>query len=159
MAHGSGTCWFDSAAEQILFEREARRSRTRFARTMLSAADGRAPRRLRYTIPFEVPAYDDPRMAVVEFSAGARSQRPSVYLDGPECRRHRYLDGSLCMWLESDPPQARWLLTDGLYGLLGHITEHAYCEARCRDGAEWLKPEAPGRHPRPSDCPSCSSRR
>ena len=128
-------------------------------RTLPPATGHGARRRLRYTIPFDVPIYDDQRIAVVEFSAHTHSQRPSVYVNGPECRRHRYLNGSLCTWLDSDPPRARWVLSDGLRGLLGHLTEQAYCEARCRDGDGWLKPEAPGRHPRPRDCASCSSRR
>lgn len=55
----------------------------------------------------------------------------------------------------SDAPEARWVFSDGLLGLLAHIAEHAYCEARCRDGHEWPKPQAPGRHPRPAACPSC----
>lgn len=144
-----------SIADQIHFERSARRSGARFTRD----TDGRfhGPARLRYWIAIDVPVFDDQRVATTEFVTGQRE--PAVFLDGPVCLRHRYIGGSICMWRRTDPSQLRWTESDGLQSLIGHITEHAYCEACCRDGQPWPKDEAPGRHPRPNDCPSCSSRR
>ena len=47
---------------------------------------------------------------------------------------------------------------DGLLGLVSQVEQHAYCEAECRAGRAWPKPETPGRHPRKPKCPSCSQR-
>jgi len=138
----------DDPVAQILLERHARREG-------LSLERERDGPLLRYRFVIDVPAYDDERLVTVEF---ADSSRPHVYIDGPVCVRHRYNDGSVCMWFASDPPERRWVATDGLLELARHAAEHAYCEAECRAGRAWPKAEAPGDHPRPSSCPTCHGR-
>ncbi len=140
-----GRRFADDPAAQIHFERYARRHHLPYKRT----CDGRA---LRYRFPIDVPIHDDERLATIEFAAGAQ---PRVSIDGPPCLRHRFSDKTLCMWFHSDPPEQRWLLIDGLLELARHVEEHAYCEAECRAGRSWPKPEAPGDHPRPPSCPTC----
>lgn len=78
-----------------------------------------------------------------------------VTVTGPVCGRHRYVDRSLCMWVDSDPDERRWRIADGLLRLIEHIRYHAACEALCRTGEPWPKDESPGDHPRPASCPSC----
>lgn len=142
--------WFDDVVQRLKFEREARRQRRPFE----SRIAGR-PRRARYQFPIDVPAYDDRRIVTVTFKSVRSPAFPTVHIDGPVCLRHRWEDGSLCMWHDTDPPEGRWTLEDGLAGLMNHAAEHAWCEAECRAGRPWPKPESPGEHPRKPDCPSC----
>lgn len=136
-----------NVAAQIAFERDARRGGTEFEAEIVAT-----PAAVRYTFPVEVPVYDERRSAVALVGDG----EPAVYLDGPECARHRYPGGELCMWYPYDPPEERWTPTDGLGGLINHVREHAYCEAECRAGHPWPKRESPGKHPRPARCETCS---
>lgn len=76
--------------------------------------------------------------------------------DVHECLRHRYADGSLCMWFEPDGPECRWVASDGLDALVAHIGRHLFQEAVCRVGDSWPGDESPvGSHPRPSRCKTC----
>ncbi len=147
------TAWFDDIATRLVFESEARRASIAFQAEELDR-----PGRLRYRFAIDVPVYDDRREAIAEFDATARPDDPHVFIDGPICQRHRYLNNALCMWLRTDPPEARWEPRDGLAALTGHVEQHAYCEAECRAGRAWPKPEAPGRHPRKPGCPACGGR-
>jgi len=143
--------WFDDFRFRLKFERGIRRGGIYFVDEYL-----RDPRRLRYRFDIEVPVYDDRRRVAVEFPLPNGPANPIVHLDGPPCLRQRWdQDGSLCMWLESDPPTAKWVPGDGLLKLVAHIEEHAFCEQECRLGKPWPKEESPGEHPRKRKCPSC----
>jgi hypothetical protein len=139
--------WFEEIAAQLIFERDARREGVAFERGARTNPLG-----LTYRFSIDVPVHDDERVVTAVFDT---AQEPRVWIDGPVCRRHRFLNNALCMWLRSDPPENRWVPEDGLLALIGHIKLHAYCEAECRAGNCWPKPEAPGAHPRPENCPSC----
>ncbi len=141
----------DDVAAQLRFERDARRQRFTYARE----CDGR---RLRYRFPIDVPVHDHERLVTVEFNVARSPARPVAHIDGPRCLRHRYADDSLCMWLDTDPPGKRWLTEEGLLELVRHVEVHAYCEAECRAGHSWPKPESPGRHLRSPACPTCHGR-
>ena len=150
MVHRRTHAWFDNLVERLTFERDARER----GMTIRADVSGK-PRRLQYHFAIDVPVHDDRRMVTVRFKSVMAPSRPVVHIDGPRCLRHRFLDGSLCMWYGPDPSEEKWLSEDGLLALVAHIEEHAYCEGECRAGNDWPKPEAPGEHRRPSDCPSC----
>lgn len=143
-----GEAWFERVAEQIIFEREARRAGMTFQRELLSNPGG-----LAYRFAIDVPVHDDLRIVNAVFKATLPVTR--VWVDGPVCRRHRWGDNSLCMWFDEDQPDRRWVPDDGLLALAVHVEEHTYCEAECRAGHPWPKEESPGHHPRPADCPCC----
>jgi hypothetical protein len=109
------------------------------------------PRRLRYRFAIDVPVHDDQRIATLDFASFDSPAQTVIHLDGPPCLRHRWPDGSLCMWLDSDPPDHRWVPDDGLLALVGHVEQHAYGEAECRAGRDWPKPESPGGSPTSPD--------
>lgn len=88
-----------------------------------------------------MPGYDPRRLRIV-FDRD-HVQTPRVLADGPGDSKHRYSDGSLCMWYPSDPPENRWILEDGLLALIGHAILHLFREAWWRETEEWLGPEAP----------------
>lgn len=159
-------CWFLDPKRRDAFEASAREKGIVTARAPTtgrrllrrSAADSCAVPGLEYRVSIDVPGYGDSREATIRFVDPAESPTPVVLIDGPPCLRHRWLSGSLCMWLDSDPPEKRWVLEDGLLDLVGHIEAHAFCEAECRAGLPWPKPEGPGDHPRRKECPSCLGR-
>jgi hypothetical protein len=135
----------DIAAQLVLvLERAGRRAGVALRRDVHDTA-GSARLRYRFDID-DVPVDDELRHVTVEIP-GHHGLAASVFIDGPACLRHRYVDGSLCLWYVHDPPAAKWLVSDGLLALIELIRDHAFCEARCRDGADWLKPESRGDHP------------
>src|SRR5207237_15432 len=77
------------------------------------------------------------------------SRVPKVFVNGPAESPHRYGDGSLCMWYPPDPPEQKWVHSDGLLVLLNYIQAHLFREAWWRETGEWLGPEAP--HARPKE--------
>lgn len=142
---------FGDIAAQVRFERDARVDGLGYERQ----CDGR---RLQYQFTIDVPAYDDERVVIVEFAAAGGPAHLNVHIDGPRCLRHRFSDDALCMWVDTDPPDERWVPADGLLELARHVELHAYCEAQCREGLPWPKAESPGSHPRPRACPTCHGR-
>lgn len=150
MARSTGA--YDVAG-QLLWEREARKA----GMTLKAELVGQPPR-VQYRFPIDVPVYDDTRAVTVALSSMASHDEPIVYIDGPICLRHRWNNGSLCMWDNPDPPDMRWVPEDGFLALVGHIRVHSWCEAACRAGKSWPKPESSGQHPRRHDCPSCRGR-
>jgi len=98
-----------------------------------------------YRLRMQVPYYE-PRNVEIRFEQWSRS--PKVFVDGATDSPHRYSDGSLCMWYPDDPPEQRWLFSDGLLVLLNYIQAHLFREAWWREKAEWLGPEAPHRPPK-----------
>ena len=67
---------------------------------------------------------------------------PVIYVPGPDSK-HRYDDGSLCIWYPYDPPEQRWTWSDGGAVLAGHICAHLIREAWWRQTGEWPGDEAP----------------
>lgn len=128
----------DARSDDIVLEREC--------------ADGV----LRYQFTVGVPATTEERLLRVEFRQGALN--PFVFVDGPRCLRHRWADGSLCMWDPEAPRTERWVCADGLPSLASHARLHLHCESECRAGRPWPKAEMAGEHPRKDHCPSCRGR-
>ncbi|MGA8746448.1 MAG: hypothetical protein WB507_11365 [Solirubrobacterales bacterium] len=133
-------------AGQFLLEADARREGIVLGREF---GDGV----LSYRFAVGLPATSQERQLHVDFSPG----RPTVtvYADGHRCLRHRWPDGSLCMWDPEAAEVERWVLGDGLPALATHARLHLYCEAECRAGKPWPKAEMAGEHPRKRHCPSC----
>lgn len=141
--------WSDNVALRLRFEREARQRGYAVVPEFT-----RAPRRVSYRVPIDVPEFDDRRELRIVLPADPR-RPPQVFVNGPPCHRHRYPDESLCMWWPDDGAEHRWVTDDGLYALIELAVEHVYCETLCRHGESWPKPEAPTRHP--ESCPSCQN--
>lgn len=78
-----------------------------------------------------------------------------VYADGPTESPHRYRPhpkdplerSSLCIWYPDDPPDQRWVASDGLLTLIEMTCVHLFKEAYYRETAEWLGEEV-SHHPR-----------
>ena len=87
-----------------------------------------------------MPHYE-PRNVEIRFTDWSRT--PHVFVDGPEESPHRYKGGDLCIWYPLDPPEHRWVFSDGLLMLLNCIQAHLFREAWWREMGEWLGPEAP----------------
>jgi hypothetical protein len=111
----------------------------------------------RITYRTKLPAPPDDRAwpVRIELSTRRHPWRPSVHVDGPVCLRHRFRDRTLCMWFEAHPNSRKWVLSDGITQLLRRIQLHLFQEATCRAGEPWPGEEAPGEHPRATNCPSC----
>jgi hypothetical protein len=143
----------DDVRQRLRFESEARAKGLPFTGRVC----GR-PRRLTYRVPITVPVYDDERTLTIIMPASAVAGAvPAVNVNGPICLRHRYCDGSLCLWWGEDPTDDNWVPTDGLLALVNLARTHTYCEERCRRGEGWPRPEAPTQHR--ESCPACKHRR
>jgi hypothetical protein len=97
-------------------------------------------RRLSYTLDLEVPCYET-RCVTIIFNARYTATGVRVFADGPTSSRHRYEDGSLCMWHPDDPPELRWKPEDGLADLVEMVRRHLFREAYWREKDKWLGPE------------------
>jgi hypothetical protein len=113
------------------------------------------PGRIAYRLTVDAPGVESPVPVRIEIKTATRPWRPRVYVRAPECLRHRYNDGALCMWRELDSNEHRWVLSDGIEALVHHIRRHLHQEAACRAGLAWPGAEAPGEHPRPTSCVTC----
>jgi len=111
--------------------------------------------RITYRVEVPVPAVAETASARIELRTKSKPWRPSVFATAPECLRHRYSNGALCMWWERDPNARRWMLLDGIPALVHHARRHLYQEACCRAGEPWPGEQAPGDHPRPNRCVTC----
>lgn len=134
-------------AGQYLFEAHARRAGIFFERGLTGGI-------LVYRFSVGVPGSNEECEVRVELTPGAA--QPTVHADGPVCLRHRWSDGSLCMWDPDGPRTERWVAGDGLAALAAHVQVHLFCESQCRAGKAWAKPEMAGVHPRKRACPSCA---
>lgn len=153
MARRRRAAFNDDAVRRVGFEREAREQGLVFTYRFTEK-----PRRLVYRVPIVVPVYDESRTLTITMGAAHQHAIPQVLIDGPVCLRHRFSDtGGLCMWWYKDSVEQRWVPDDGLLALVGHATDHAYCEACCRRGRPWPRPEAPRRHR--EGCPTCQPQR
>src|SRR4051794_29525737 len=126
MATSRRTPFGSDVARQLAFEADARRHSVIPERDCDSVV-------VTYRFSIDVPVHHDERslIAVVGESVPGGV---NVKIDGPVCSRHRFVDGSLCMWWGRDSDAARWCIDDGLLSLIGHIKLHAWCEADCRAG-------------------------
>ena len=105
--------------------------------------------RLVYRFEAEVPGAGPSVSVRIELRTQERPWRAAVFVNAPECKRHRYGDGSLCMWWAGHPKSKRWVLADGLGVLVQYMRKHLFQEACCRAGLPWLGEEAPGEHRQP----------
>ncbi len=56
--------------------------------------------------------------------------------------RHRYSDGTICMWYPKDPPPDRqWNRGEGLLKLVDTAVTHLFKELYFRETGEWLGEE------------------
>ena len=111
--------------------------------------------RITYLVDVPVPAVAALVPVRIELRTETKPWRPSVFAKAPECLRHRYESGALCMWWEQDSNARRWMLLDGITALIHHARRHLYQEACCRAGEPWPGEQAPGDHPRPKRCSTC----
>jgi hypothetical protein len=111
--------------------------------------------RITHRLVVDVPGADLQASARIELETRTRPWRPKVFVDVPECLRHRYGDRALCMWWEHHPHARRWVMSDGLEALVHYIEAHLHQEACCRAGLPWPGEEAPGSHGRKCTCSTC----
>jgi hypothetical protein len=109
-----------------------------------------------HRVHIDIPGGQARVPVLVELRTRSRPWLPKVFATVPECLRHRYEDGSLCMWWQHHPAERRWLLQDGLAALMHYIEIHLHQEACCRAGLEWPGEQAPGEHPRKRGCTTCA---
>lgn len=95
---------------------------------------------LTYVLDLEVPCYETRRVTIV-FGARHTAAGARVFADGPARSRHRYDDGSLCMWHPDDPPELKWVPDRGLADLIEMARRHLFREAYWRETGIWLGPE------------------
>lgn len=95
----------------------------------------------KYRLLVDVPTYGARKVTILFSRRSPMS--PSVFADGPSLQRHRFKDGSLCMWYGGDPPERRWRFSDGLPLLVGHTKLHLFKESWFIDTGEWLGDEIP----------------
>jgi len=93
------------------------------------------------SLTVDVPGYDSRRLRIA-FDR-RHVEIPRVLADGPSSSKHRYKDGSLCMWFPRDSEDLRWVRSDGLVALIGYAIAHLFREAWWRETGEWPGPEAP----------------
>lgn len=117
--------------------------------------------RLVYILTVPVVEYE-PR--VIEMHFRRTSEAPEltrVYADGPADSPHRYRPHfkdsmrrpSLCIWYPDDPPEQRWVMSDGLLSLIEMTRVHLFKEAYWRETGEWLGEEVA--HPKQPGAKGC----
>lgn len=93
-----------------------------------------------YTGSVEVPHYGLHHVEIVFKNRSPETAR--VYVHEPASSPHRYpADNSLCMWHPLHSRAERWVRSDGLLRLLGHIGAHLFREHWWHETGEWLGPE------------------
>ena len=92
-----------------------------------------------YRVTVEIPTYG-PRQLTIMFPR-RYPKSPRVFADGPFLGRHRFGDGSLCIWYWRDPPEWKWIFEQGLLTLINHAILHLFKEAWFTDTGEWLGDE------------------
>lgn len=99
---------------------------------------------LHYRFPLDVPTEGVRQVKVVFLRDSPTTVRVTVDDDGAQDSPHRYLDDELCMWRRRTANRdERWVISDGLVELIGHIHAHLIREAWWRRTGEWPGPEAP----------------
>jgi hypothetical protein len=131
-----GGPWYGEFRRRLLFERNARR-----VYPQLKGATGRHREiyGFAYRVTVEIPTYGTRTLTIIFPRRAPRN--PRVFSDGPFLGRHRFDDGSLCMWYGRDPSHQRWVFDDGLHKLIDHAILHLFKEAWFIDTGEWLGDE------------------
>jgi hypothetical protein len=142
-----GGPWYGEFKERLPFEAGAKK-----AFPELRTAVGGGKRGYTVSVGVDVPGYG-PRRLRIAFDPD-HSQTPRVHADGPTDSKHRFSDGSLCMWYPHDPPEHRWVRSDGLLALIGYAIQHLFREAWWGETGHWLGPEAPHGPPAPKPRPA-----
>jgi hypothetical protein len=130
--------WYAYPAGRLRFLDELRTCGVNATQTRISRADRKHRGGFQVEFTLTVPGLPTRHVRIVFVGLGSA---PSVYADGPAESRHRYDDGSLCMWYPWDPESARWTRRDGARTLLGHITAHLLREEWWRKTGEWVGDE------------------
>jgi hypothetical protein len=137
-----GGPWYGEFRERLRQEQELRR--------FYPDVRGRVVHQVAYagyslTMTVPVPDFGTRR---VEVRFPAQSPRsPRVFVDGPDDSPHRYAGDALCIWHPDDPVEQRWVFSDGLLRLVGHVIAHLFREEWWRLTDEWLGPQV--RHGQP----------
>jgi hypothetical protein len=138
--------WVDNIVGRMRFEGCAT---TAYPAMRRVAEGGRRTPRVVYRLIVPVPEYE-PRAVELQFQR--LTTQPTflrAYADGPTESPHRFKAHphdsqsrrSLCMWHHTDPPDMRWVPSDGLLALINHTRIHLFKEAYWRETGEWLGPE------------------
>jgi hypothetical protein len=107
----------------------------------------------RVLVPIE---HYDPRAIEMHFRrTTVQPGLTRVYADGPTESPHRYAPhtkdplhrSSLCIWYPDDPPEHRWVPSDGLLSLIEMTRVHLFKESYYRETGEWLGKEVSHHQP------------
>ena len=131
-----GGPWYGEFRRRLFFERDARREYS-VLRGRLGQSQGLTG--FVYLVTVEVPTYG-PRQLTIVFPH-RYPENPRVFAEGPGLNRHRFNDGSLCMWYWRDSPERKWLFAEGLLALINHAIVHLFKKAWFADNGEWLGDE------------------
>lgn len=131
----SGGGWWNHQGRRLAFDGAARLA---YPRLTWSAKGTH----LEYQIRVPVPQYGY-RELRIEVRGRTLPSDVWVYADAPGDSLHRYPDGALCMWYPPDPPERRWLPSDGLVTLIDLAIAHLFREAWWRETGYWSGEEAP----------------
>jgi hypothetical protein len=135
-ASSTAAAWFDVVVERTFFERglsvaypnfEGRASTLRGARTRS------------YAGWVDLPHYRGQGIEIV-FDGQRPRDYPKIFVAEPGWK-HRYGDGTLCVWERSHPESMRWVWADGLVTLIDAVRVHLFREAYWRETGEWPGPE------------------
>ena len=137
----SGGPWYTDFRTRYRFERGVAGE---FPSLIHKFAKNSGLRWLEYNLKMRVPGYDARKVTIKLFPNMAC--RPEVTADGPTSSKHRYQDGSLCIWYPEADDSRRWTHKDGLLELLVLIQWHLFFEAHWREtggcqGGVWLGQE------------------
>jgi hypothetical protein len=149
--------WEQNYGLRLRFERDANAAYPTLQR---SSAGHRKYARVVYRLMVPVQDYE-PR--TIELRFRRTTPEPAltrVYTDGPTESPHRYSPhekdplqrSSLCIWYPDDPPEQRWVPSDGLLTLIEMTRVHLFKEAWYRETGEWLGEEVSHRQ-RPGNKP------
>jgi hypothetical protein len=146
MARRSKATWEQNMPLRLRFERGAAAAYPGFSRR---AVGSRKNACIAYGCTVPVDGYES-RWIEVRFSrTSRRPEAPDIYADGPVDSPHRFGPRGkdprrrLCVWYPDDPPERRWVASDGLLSLIEMIRIHLFKEAYYREKGTWLGEEAP----------------
>ena len=140
MRAASPTGWHDDFRYRLRFEASARSAYPSLHSTRTGHASAAE---IVYTLMVAVPEYREHRLVRVRFANLTRPYLVAVTVDGPTESKHRYADGSLCMWSPDDGPGLQWHPEERLLGLIQYVRVHLFREAYWREYDYWPGPEAP----------------
>lgn len=115
------------------FDREAKKHFPFLNKRVIKTNKGR---KIEYKLTLDVRCYGKRKIRIL-----IDNLSPKVTCDGPARSKHRYRDGSLCMWYPNDSDEDKWVFEDGLLNLIRMIEAHLFREAYWREKGVWLGPE------------------